>query len=189
MDMALTIAVNERCGFPTGRYRAIAYYKLRWGNEPRMLVDVNSVIALPLLLVVFGFIVPMLVIGRVKGNNHLMAGGFTAVIFLSGLIQFVRPLIANIYAMAAYRYTEFGENEIFAKYPTLAPRAFRSLAREREEKAAQKAAGAAATGAGLAAEAVELRGGGQVNEVEGDGWVHVDASGLEGSVTSRNGQV
>ena len=154
-----------------------------------MLVDLNSVIALPLFLVVFGFIIPMVVVGRVRGNNIVMATGFTASIFLFGFIQFVRPLAVNIYAMATYRYSEFGENEIFAKYPTLAPRAFRSLAKEREEKARQKAARAAARAAVVAAEAVELGEGGQVDEVDDDGWVHLEEGREEGSATCRNEKV
>ena len=99
----------------------------------------------------------------------------------------MRPLAANIYAMAAYRYTEHGENEIFAKYPTLAPRAFRSLTKEREEKAARKVAEAAAAAAVLAAEAAELGGGGKVDE---DGWVHVGKGlgGEGGNVTNGSGE-
>lgn len=184
MDMSLTITINERCGYPTGRYRAIAYYKQRWGNEPHPLVNVNNVIMLPLLLVVFAFILPLLVVGKHKDNHPMMAAGFTASVFLFGFVQFMRPLAANIYAMAAYRYTEFGENEIFAQYPTLAPRAFRSLAKEREEKAARKAAEAAAVV--LAAEAAELGGGGGGGKVDEDGWVHVEGGG--GNATSGNGE-
>lgn len=139
MDMSLTVGINERLGYPTSRYRAIAYLKHRWGEDPYPLVNATSVIILPLLAFIFFVILPLMVVGLVRKNREILAVGFSCVIFLFGFIQFARPLPANIYSMAAYRYTEYGENDLLSRWPTLAPRAYRSRAREREERDTKKA--------------------------------------------------
>jgi hypothetical protein len=83
MDMSLTVGINERLGYPTSRYRAIAYLKHRWGEDPYPLVNATSVIILPLLAFIFFVILPLMVVGLVRKNREILAVGFSCVIFCS----------------------------------------------------------------------------------------------------------
>ena len=56
----------------------------------------------------------------------MVAWGYTALMVAFTLIQLLRPLAANVYSLAAYRYTQTNKNDVWVNYPNLAPHAFRS---------------------------------------------------------------
>ena len=80
------------------------------------------------MLVILGVALPLIALGR-KFQNRIVGGiGFTVSVSAFAALQLLRPLAANVYALAAYRLTEMGKNDIWTKYPTLAPAAFVSKA-------------------------------------------------------------
>ena len=89
-----------------------------------------------ILLMVFGLIIPTIIYGKQKNEPLIMATGLTGSIFIFGFVQFLFPLLGNVYCTAAYRYTEYGANDILTDFPLLPGKAFRSLQKEHDEEEA-----------------------------------------------------
>lgn len=134
MDMTTTMMLLEDVGFRKGRERAINYYVEKWGWEPSRSVRVDTLFARGATLLTLGVITPLIVIGRVHKDPIMVAWGFTISACLFTSIQLLRPLAANVYSLAAYRYTELGKNDIWTRFPGLAPSAYKGKMSDDEEE-------------------------------------------------------
>lgn len=125
--MSMTTMLMEDVGFRRGRKLSIDYYVHDWGWLPSRTVRVDDVFIAASMAIIVGLAVPLMTYGGSRNDRVIVAWGYTALAIAFTLIQLLRPLAANVYSLAAYRHTQLHKNDVWTKYPALAPHAYRSL--------------------------------------------------------------